>query len=101
MAVEGRGGAGGRLPPPGGETSSTRTSGALCEWEGPRGGSPAHHNHGIGPRCVPGRNPSIPGSRRPGDQKRGGRGDLYPSPPSEWWEGEREAGEGGRNGLER
>ena len=97
----GEGGVPGGLPPPVGETSSTRTSRALCEWEGLRGGSPAHQNRGIGPRCVPGRNPSIPGSCGPGDQKRGGRGDLHPFPPSVWWEGEREAGEGGWNGLER
>ena len=46
-------------------------------------GPPVHQNRGIDPRCVPGRSPSIPGSRGPGDQKRGGRGDLRPSPPLE------------------
>ena len=64
-------------------------------------GPPVHQNRGIGPRCVPGRSPSIPGSRGPGDQKRGGRGDLRPSPPSKWGKRAREAGRAVPNGQGR
>ena len=62
----GRGGGGfrGGLPPPVGETSPTRTSGASKDREGQWGGSPVNWRRGIGPPFAGGRPSRFPDPRQ-------------------------------------
>ena len=95
---EGRGGGGpgGGLPPPVGETSPTHASGALSEWEGPRGRPSRRSELRDQPRSVPSEPPSrISRIRRSGGRETRGGGQSPPIPTLRGGKGEREAGGAG------